>query len=376
MITKAVLPFLYKVIKTADSAALKKSLEDAGIKASGPVDTRAETNLLRGNFLLQSGFLDYGKNLNESDNTTHAEGKTAAEISGLIAGGLAADIITKVMPGLPGGPAGIAISVIANFILSEIGSQKFGEFWDRFEDGSILKILDEWALANQNTSSIYPKTVQSLLGQGILHTDPLVIDLSGKGIRLTDVNSSKAMFDLTGSGFANKVGWITNDEGFLVLDKNNNGKVDDISEMFGNSSTSGFQSLSAYDANKDGKIDSSDPIFKDLKVWQDTNNDGITEPGELKSLSELGIKSISLNAQRTNITQNGNQITQIASVEKEDGTTLQAADVNLTLNKLYSYYNKDVQLNPDILGLPWIKGYGFMPDLPIAMSLDTTLLTW
>ncbi|AEE13729.1 hypothetical protein Thena_0077 [Thermodesulfobium narugense DSM 14796] len=350
--------WLYKISKTGSYTLLKNALKEAGMESTGIIDTRVLTNLLKGEFLLDDGALTAGKSANRiSDgmDPNSAIGKSTAELLGAIIGGML------------GGPIG-------SLILSEAFSQLGGFLWDRFEDGSILKILDEWALANQNPGYAYPKTVQSLLGQGILHTDPLVIDLSGKGIRLTDINSSKAMFDLTGSGFANKVGWITNDEGFLVLDKNNNGKVDDISEMFGNSSTSGFQSLSAYDANKDGKIDSSNPIFKDLKVWQDTNNDGITEPGELKSLSELGIKSISLNAQRTNITQNGNQITQIASVEKEDGTTLQAADVNLTLNKLYSYYNKDVQLNPDILGLPWIKGYGFMPDLPIAMSLDTTLL--
>ncbi|AEE13735.1 Hemolysin-type calcium-binding region [Thermodesulfobium narugense DSM 14796] len=351
-------------VQAFDSAA-SKALENAFGEAKRIIDTRLVTNAFKGcmiPFIILFTYEKVRENLDAGMSQEDAIGEAMCEALGGMVGGTL------------GGVGGMGVGSVAGSVAgSYIGSQMIGKgAWYKYKE--LLQLLANLSLANQNTSSIYPKTVQSLLGQGILHTDPLVIDLSGKGIRLTDVNSSKAMFDLTGSGFANKVGWITNDEGFLVLDKNNNGKVDDISEMFGNSSTSGFQSLSAYDANKDGKIDSSDPIFKDLKVWQDTNNDGITEPGELKSLSELGIKSISLNAQRTNITQNGNQITQIASVEKEDGTTLQAADVNLTLNKLYSYYNKDVQLNPDILGLPWIKGYGFMPDLPIAMSLDTTLL--
>lgn len=320
------------------------------------IDTRWETNALRGlltPFTILFTWEKVRENMDAGMSQEEAIGEAMCEALGGIAG-------TSLLGEIP---------ILGPVAGGYLGSQIIGKqlMWNTYKE--LIQLL-----ANQNIGSIYPKTVQSLLGQGLLHTDPLVIDLSGNGIRLTDINSSKAMFDLTGSGFANKVGWITNNEGFLVLDKNNNGKIDDISEMFGNSSTSGFQSLSSYDTNKDGKMDSSDSIFKDLKLWQDTNNDGIAEPGELKSLSELGIKSISLNAQRTNITQNGNQITQIASVEKEDGTILQAADVNLTLDRLYSYYNKDVQLNPDILGLPWIKGYGFMPDLPIAMSLDTTLL--
>ena len=48
--------------------------------------------------------------------------------------------------------------------------------------------------------------------------------------------------------------------------------------------------------------------------------------------------------------------------------------MNFELDRLYSYYNREVILNPEIVGLPWGKGYGFMPDLPIAMSLDETLL--
>ena len=48
--------------------------------------------------------------------------------------------------------------------------------------------------------------------------------------------------------------------------------------------------------------------------------------------------------------------------------------MNFELDRLYSYYNREVILNPEIVGLPWVMGYGFMPDLPIAMSMDETLL--
>ena len=220
----------------------------------------------------------------------------------------------------------------------------------------------------------YAEKVRRNLREGTRRIDPLVIDLDGDGIELVDIKESTAMFDLSGSGFANRVGWVSSDDGFLVLDKNNDNRIKDISEMFGNATQSGFAMLSLYDTNRDGRIDAFDDVFKNLKVWQDRDGDGRTDERELKNLAELGIKAINLNTTHTNINQGGNQITEIGSVEKEDGTETQAGNVNFELDRLYSYYNREVILNPEIVGLPWVKGYGFMPDLPIAMSMDETLL--
>jgi len=182
------------------------------------------------------------------------------------------------------------------------------------------------------------------------------------------------MFDLTGSGFANKTGWISSGNAFLVWDRNNDNRINDISEMFGSGNQSGFKALALYDTNRDGRIDAFDDVFKNLKLWQDRNGDGRTDEGELLSLSDVGIKAINLNTTKTNINQEGNTITEVGSVEFEDGRETQAGNVNFELDRLYSYYNREVELNPEIVGLPWVRGYGFMPDLPIAMSLDNTLL--
>ena len=217
-------------------------------------------------------------------------------------------------------------------------------------------------------NSDYANSVAALTNSGLIHFDPLVINLDGNGIKLTNIDKSNAMFDLTGSGFANKTGWISSGDAFLVWDRNNNGRIDDISEMFGNSKESGFRALALYDTNRDGRIDAFDDVFKNLKLWQDRNGDGRTDEGELLSLSDAGIKAINLNTTQTNINQEGNTITEIAEVEFEDGRETQAGNVNFELDRLYSYYNREVELNPEIVGLPWVRGYGFMPDLPIAMS--------
>jgi LysM repeat protein len=135
----------------------------------------------------------------------------------------------------------------------------------------------------------YQEKVRSNVQEGSRRIDPLVIDLDGDGIKLVNINKSNAMFDLTGSGFANKTGWISSGDAFLVWDRNNDNRINDISEMFGNSKESGFRALALYDTNRDGRIDAFDDVFKNLKLWQDRNGDGRTDEGELLSL-KVGTK--------------------------------------------------------------------------------------
>jgi hypothetical protein len=124
--------------------------------------------------------------------------------------------------------------------------------------------------------------------------DPLVIDLDGDGIETIGLRDSRAYFDVDGDMFREKTGWLSGDDGFLVLDGNGNGRIDDISEMFGNRAQGGYDELRAYDTNGDGRISVGDLVWRELKVWQDRDRDGETDAGELKSLTALGIVEFSL----------------------------------------------------------------------------------
>ena len=136
--------------------------------------------------------------------------------------------------------------------------------------------------------------------------DPLVIDLNNDGIKGTNLDY-KINFDLDNNGFKEATSWIDNNDAFIAIDKNNNGTIDNGSELFGNKSISnnayaytnpnaknGFENLKELDSNNDGIIDEKDKEFTNLLLWQDKNSNGISETDELIKLSDK-VKSINLN---------------------------------------------------------------------------------
>ena len=95
--------------------------------------------------------------------------------------------------------------------------------------------------------------------------DPLVINFGGNGVALTDTQFA---FDLNSDGQQENIAFVAAGSGFLVLDKNKDGRVNDGTELFGPRSGNGFADLAKYDRDGNEWIDENDAVYSQLKVWQ------------------------------------------------------------------------------------------------------------
>jgi hypothetical protein len=146
------------------------------------------------------------------------------------------------------------------------------------------------------------------------HCTPLVLSF-GRG--LPDFSAPEVLFDIGGTGDLPVCSWLQRPtDGFLVLDRNGDGLINDGRELFGNATPysattegpptwNGFQALAFFDrtgngGNGNGVIDPADSVFSRLRVWFDRNRDGVSQRDELVPLSALGVEYIQLSATALN----------------------------------------------------------------------------
>lgn len=193
------------------------------------------------------------------------------------------------------------------------------------EDGREIQVdyrlhMSEWS---------YKRTSESFRSGDAL-IDPIVINYDGPSTHLTQ---KKFEFDIDMDGAADQISFATKGSGFLAIDKNGNGKIDDGSELFGPKTNDGFSELAEYDDDGNGWIDENDEIFNQLRIWERDESGG----SKLLSLGEVGIGAIYLKDASTLFDLSDDQLNLQGKVRsssiflREDGTAGSVHEIDLVV---------------------------------------------
>lgn len=158
--------------------------------------------------------------------------------------------------------------------------------------------------------------------------DPLVINFDGPAAALTD---TKFSFDLDNDGTLDQMSFLKSGSGFLALDQNQDGVINNGGEMFGTASGNGFADLLKYDLDNNGWIDENDSIYEKLRIWTKDENG----QDSLFALGQKGVGAIYLGNVDTQFSykdaanQTEGQLRKTGIFLREDGTagTVQQIDL-------------------------------------------------
>ena len=210
--------------------------------------------------------------------------------------------------------------------------------------------------------------------------DPLIINANRDGKIETIGLDKEVFFDLDANGFAENTAWAGKNEGFLALDLDGSGFIENGRELFGDETykadgikaTSGFDALSQYDENGDKIIDENDTIYDQLLLWIDSNSNGFSDKGELISIKDADIKSISVEFDEImgeSDPETGVKVTHKSSVSFNEGDPVEISEHWFDVSTVES---KDLHDFGDGSSMTGVDSFGSIMTLNNAIIADTT----
>lgn len=160
--------------------------------------------------------------------------------------------------------------------------------------------------------------------------DPLVINFDGQGAALSQ---TRFEFDLDNNGTTEQIASLRPGSGYLALDRNGDGSINNGSELFGPSSGRGFAELAVYDEDGNNFIDEADSIYKQLRIWT-TNEDGSSQLAALgdKNIGAIFLGHVSSPFQLKDANnQSLGEVVNSGVYLKEDGGVGMVQEINLTV---------------------------------------------
>lgn len=206
--------------------------------------------------------------------------------------------------------------------------------------------------------------------------DPIILDLDGNGLETVGLTAN-IHFDHDGDDVLTRTGWVGKNDALLVWDRNANGHIDTGAELFGDFTPlpngtlapNGFAALAALDENSDGVIDASDPLFGELKLWVDADQNGLTGEGELISLADAGIVSLNLShALKNQRLANGNTLAREGSFTRADGSTSAMGEFHFATDTFSTKFAEPIEVPDALKGLPTMGGSGNVRELRQAAA--------
>ena len=188
------------------------------------------------------------------------------------------------------------------------------------EDG---KEIDFKLAFEINSKSVSHESISIKAGDALV--DPLVINFDNNIVKISDTKHS---FDLDLDGKEDTFNFVASGSGFLALDKNGDGTINDGSELFGPSLGNGFDELKKYDEDQNGWIDENDSIFEKLQIWTKDEKG----QNELYSLQDKGIGALYLERIATKFgLEDGSQLKESSVYLNENGKagTIQEVDLKI-----------------------------------------------